>query len=477
MTPTHPFAVLVMLTLLAQAAVAQEYAGFRTGNYTGVNGVFFNPANIADSRYRWDLNLVAVGIGLGNNQVSFNTDEVTDGLFIEQRLASSLFNLDVHGPSLMFNAGKKTSVALTTRVRAMANVVDADGGLVNAFLNDVGNDVGYPYLIAGGSNMRMAVNGWSEWGFSFARIVKEVGAHFIKAGITAKYLGGMANGYIALDQLSGTIEEDADGEYLRNTRGRVAIGFGGIDIGDVQAADLTSFVGTGFGGDIGLVYEYRPDHATHRHEDQSWKRYQNKYKCRVGVSLLDVGAIRYDRDVTRSGDYTINIGGDQKFYTDEVGDAGAENIKYVLDDNPQFFSPESNNDATTYRVQLPTTLQIDADYRLHRGFYANLGTQLSLARPASKLFNTQYYSAITVTPRFEGAVFGLYLPFNYNALTDFNAGVSMRFGPLFFGTNSGLTALLGNSKQADVFFGLHVGGLQNNRKLKRQARKAPKVKA
>lgn len=472
----HSVAVFVFLLLLKQAVVAQDYAGFRTGNYTGVNGVFFNPANIADSRYRWDLNLVAAGVSLGNNQVSFNTDEVTDRLFVDERLASSLFNLDVHGPSLMFNAGKKTSIALTTRVRTMVNIVDADGGLVNALLNDAGNDVVYPYPIKGGSNMRMAINGWSELGFSFARVIEDAGAHFLKAGITAKYLGGMANGYIALDRLSGIIEEDADGEYLRSTSGRIALGFGGINIDDPQAADLTSFESAGFGGDIGLVYEYRPDHTTYRHDDRSWKRYLNKYKFRVDVSLLDVGAIRYDRDTARSGDYSINIGADQKFYTDVVGDEGIENIKFVLDDHPQFFSPGPNNNAASYRVRLPTTLQINADYHLHRGFYANLGTQLSLARPASKLFNTQYYSAITFTPRFEGAVFGLYVPLNYNALTDFNAGVSVRFGPLFFGTGSGLTALLGDSKQADVFFGLHLGGLQNNRKMKRQAQKMAKEK-
>ena len=48
-------AALAVATALP--AAAQDFPGYRAGNYTGVNGVFFNPANIADSRYRFDVNL------------------------------------------------------------------------------------------------------------------------------------------------------------------------------------------------------------------------------------------------------------------------------------------------------------------------------------------------------------------------------------------------------------------------------------
>ncbi len=45
--------VLFSASFLA-AQAQHQYPGYRSGNYTGVNGVFFNPASIADSRYRWD---------------------------------------------------------------------------------------------------------------------------------------------------------------------------------------------------------------------------------------------------------------------------------------------------------------------------------------------------------------------------------------------------------------------------------------
>ena len=61
---------------------------------------------------------------------------------------------------------------------------------------------------------------------------------------------------------------------------------------------------------------------------------------------------------------------------------------------------------------------------------------------------------------------GIYLPVNYNELTSFNAGLSVRLGPLFVGSGSLLTAMLGESKQADFHFGLRFGGLQKNKAKK-----------
>lgn len=93
----------------------------------------------------------------------------------------------------------------------------------------------------------------------------------------------------------------------------------------------------------------------------------------------------------------------------------------------------------------------------------------------NKPYNSQYYSSFTLTPRYEVRAFGVYVPVSYNKLTSFNAGVSLRMGPLFIGSGSVLTALMGDSKQADVHLGLRFGGLQKD-KLKKAEKKAKKAK-
>ena len=110
--------IIFSLALIAVTAVgfAQSFPGYNSGNYTGVNGVFFNPANIADSRYRWDFNLIGVHAGVGNNNASYNYKNFND-LFnsdIDSILIGSsgkntnaLANVDILGPSVMFNVNSK----------------------------------------------------------------------------------------------------------------------------------------------------------------------------------------------------------------------------------------------------------------------------------------------------------------------------------------------------------------------------------
>ncbi|MBL7713111.1 MAG: hypothetical protein JNL13_11620, partial [Chitinophagaceae bacterium] len=52
-------------------ANAQEMAGFRSDNYNGVNGAFFNPANLAGGPYKLDVNILGINFYGGNKNKSF----------------------------------------------------------------------------------------------------------------------------------------------------------------------------------------------------------------------------------------------------------------------------------------------------------------------------------------------------------------------------------------------------------------------
>src|SRR5690606_36037777 len=163
-------------------------------------------------------------------------------------------------------------------------------------------DPNLPYKIASDNNMRVSMNGWAEIGASVAREVLAVGPHHLKAGITLKYLAGAGNGTINIDKLHATLDVDQVKEdaYLTDAKGAIGMNFAGFSVSDFDVNDLTKFTGRGFGIDLGAVYEYRPG------ADQN-------YKYRVGLSLLDAGKIKYERDVTRSGTFAINIPAGQQF--------------------------------------------------------------------------------------------------------------------------------------------------------------------
>ncbi|MGN6435752.1 MAG: DUF5723 family protein [Agriterribacter sp.] len=470
-------ATIMLLCFGTMQLFAQNYPGYRSGNYSGVNGAFFNPSNIADSRYRWNVNLFGIHAGIASNSLSFKLSNInetiegdnTDSLLFgnSRKMANGAVNVDFFGPSFMFNINKKTSIALTSRVRAIANVMDVDGNFVQSIQNDF--DGTLPYAFSSKGSQKIAINGWSDFGVTLGRVLLNNGQHFVKGGITLKYLAGSGNTYINVDRLQATIDQDIETNvYFRNATGNVGIGYAGIDFENFKARDALKFNGRGFGGDIGFVYEYRPD------ADILTEPYQNKYKFKFGVALLDVGSIKYKPKPEERGHYTINVSDVQQWHPEDVSGMSVSEIKEYLDNSPYFTSNLEN--VSSYKVSLPTNLQLNADYAISRKLYVELAGRINLAKK-DNYYNSFYYNTVSLTPRFEIRHWGIYLPLSYNDISKFNAGVSFRLGPVFFGSGSIFTALLDRSKQADVHFGINFGGFFKEPKAKKEKQSEPIVEA
>lgn len=460
-------ATLIIFTLSLHA---QNFPGYRTGNYIGVNTVFYNPAGIADSRFRWDVNLFSANGYVGNNKGTFKLKDITSsqsGDFSDKFLSgngntNANVNVEVRGPSFMFNLNRKSAIAITTRARVVSNLKEFDGNLVSAVSNSDINT--YPYSISSDANSRLINNAWSEAGVTYAREIKATGPHYFKAGMTLKYLSGAANNYLQIKKIKGTLNSDTlQGPFLQNTSGTLALGNAGVDVNNFSVNDLFSNGNSGIGADLGIVYEYRPDYQAGSADAKD--RTKNKYKFKAGLALVDLGKIRYTSNPKNTAGYTIHINGANKFYLDRLNGRSNEEIKAILDSTPALFTPVTVGVNGKYGANLPTVVQGDFDYHLHRGFYINAGGQINVVSKNS-VSGANQYNSFTVTPRYEGRAFGIYLPVNYSELTSFNAGISLRAGPLFVGSGSVITAIA-KSKQADFHIGLHVG-IQHKNKNKKQ---------
>lgn len=461
--------LMAALLLVAAGAVkvqAQNFPGYRSGNYTGVNGVFFNPASIADSRYRWDFNIFGINAFAGNDKGEFKLKDITSNAdnFKNTFLGgngntNANLNVEVLGPSAMYSINRKSAIALTTRARIVSNLKDIDGNLVNSIINSDNN--AYPYTFTSKENSRIITNGWSEIGLSYAREIANKGAHYLKGGLTLKYLSGAGNNYLQMNQVNTTLNQDAlKDSYLENTTGTAIIGNSGAVIDDLSFKNLFGNGNNGIGGDLGLVYEYRPDYnATYT---SNYKRDINKYKLRVGLSLLDVGKIKYHTNSNTSGGYAVHITGTDRFYLNQLKGKNSQEIKAILDANPAFFTPLTNAVKESYYANLPSVLQADIDYHIAKGFFVSAGGQINLIDKNS-LYSANQYNSVTVTPRYEGKVVSVYVPVNYSELTHFNAGLSLRIGPAYIGSGSIITAIA-KSKQADFHIGFRFGILQKTKK-------------
>ena len=446
-----------IIICLAPAFSQNQFDGIRSSNYLGVKSVFFNPANIADNPYKWDVSLLSANAGAGDLNASFSIKTIngkmgnqTDSVLFgsNAKAASAYAGIDIMGPGFMISLNKKTSLAFTTRARVMVNIHDIDGKLVNAIQS--GNSNNLPYTLASSGNQFISANGWTDFGVSLGQVLLDNGHHLLKAGITFKCLAGHSNNYLQVNNISGTANYDATGTYLTSAGGTVQIGEGGADLSKISSSNAFQFNGAGAGADIGLVYVFGEQKSTA-------KNYTTAYKFKVSVAVLDLGSISYKANPAYTAGYSVNIPAAQKFYVSNLKDSSISGIKTALDQSPYFKNLNQGN--ASYSVGLPTTLVGNVDLNLLSKFYLNLDARLAF-HDYSKYANPYYQNNFTLTPRYEGKFFGAYLPININSLTGFNAGLAFRAGPLFIGSGSVLTSLFGTSRQADFYFGLHFGALR-----------------
>lgn len=465
--------VYLCALLMASATAgtfAQSYPGYRTSNYTGVNGVFFNPANAADSRSRWDINLFSIDGYVGNNQNSLSFKDITKSSFNADSLKSimlkgngdnlnALSRVDVFGPSVLFNAGARTGVALTTRARIFGNARDINGRVARAVIDAGEAKDTYPFNYSEKKSTVHAA-GWTEIGASVGQIITPSKSHhFVKVGLTLKYLAGVADAYLRRENFNGTINTGPNGPYMTNASGRVILNTTDANFKDYDFGDFFKFNGHGFGGDIGVVYEWRPNLDYSKFEDD---RFANKYKLKIGVAVLDVGEIKFNESSNMAGAYTMNVAPGDQFLMNKFKDKSMKDYKALLDGDPHF-TPDATVDRK-YKISLPTTIQANIDYHIHKGFYANLGGQFATSKTGN--LNLFAWNSYTLTPRWEIAKFGVAVPINYSELTQWNAGISLRAGPVFLGSGSLFTAIFDKTKQADLHIGIRFG-LQNKKKLRK----------
>lgn len=457
----NSFFCIFLFVVVSLSAKAQSFQGYRTNNYTGVNGVFFNPANIADSRYKWDVNVFAIDGYAGNDQNtlkfkditrSFNADSLKSKLLTSNGdNLTALSRIDILGPSFMFSASKKTSFAVTTRTRVWANATDIDGRLARAVI-DAGevNNANYPYNF-NVSKGDVHTAGWTELGLSWGQVLTNSDSrHQLKFGLTAKYLAGVADAYLRQSNLNGSIVNVGGQTQLTNMTGSIQLNTTDANFADYKFRDFFKFNGHGFGGDVGIVYEYRPNTDYSEYEDD---RAFNKYKLRVGVSVMDIGEIKFKKSSNDAANYNVAIPPGGTFALSNFRDRSVSEYTDVLNASPYFTNVGTGS--TEYKISIPTTVQANVDYNINDRWFVNLAGQIATSKTQG--LNLYAFNSYTLTPRYDVERFGISVPINYNELTDFNAGISFRFGPVFLGSGSVITALFDNNKQADLHLGVRFG--------------------
>lgn len=454
---------LLLLLVFASAisANAQSYMGYIPDNYSGIQGALFNPASIVDSRFKTDINLLSTSSSFNNDFYGVSLfdlakgtetyDANEDGVRTPTKNNGAIVYSDILGPSFMFNIAPKHSVALFTRARAIVNAVDINGELYDQFKDGLDEASSFTNIAVGSPNI--VGHTWAEVGASYAAVLWQSKQHFLKGGFTAKYLMGGVNSYVKADNVTASYDQEGDPENSKlTTTGQITIGSNpDFILGDEDIQFNPD--SKGFGADLGLVYEWRPDYESYdlskaKATDNNYKDL-NKYKLRFGISVTDIGSIKYKN--LKEDVYDIN-GEVTEEEIDEAEDFEDIMDKYYNRIDTRYYDRKAN---------LPTALHFDVDWNMYKKFYLNLNGNLSLI-DQSALGKTSSANNWILTPRYETKAFSFSLPVNYMEFSGTQVGAGLRLGPLFLGSSSVITNLFSKeSRGADVYLGFKISVLQH----------------
>jgi len=448
--------VLLLCLYGSLRSVAQEELGIRNSNYAGIQGSLLNPSAIAGSKLEWDVNLLSANVDFANNflyapksAVPFLgiariiKGSIDENLFLtryDPQNPNKLYNVSFSGlflgPSFFMKIKKKHEIGLTTALRGMANIRNITG---NAGQN------AFDYLLSSNlwntnfqdQSARVNAMGWAEYGLHYATVLYDDGRDELKAGVTLKILQGMFAAYAKNTNLNYRINDTTAIAFTNSS-----IDYGRTDFDDFRHRSLSNFDhGIGCGLDVGFTWVHR-DHPG-----------DDNYRWRIGLSLLDVGSIKFDRN---SGSYHLEAANAVFSNWHEAAFANNTQLDQTL--SAVFYNGDSarSQTGTVFHMRLPTTLSLQADYHIDGPFFANVtivqgfghGDNVGVVQP----------DVYSLTPRYETRWFEVSLPISlmYYGHWQPRTGIAVRAGYFFIGGDAlGGLFKLNDLQQADFYGGLH----------------------
>ena len=441
--------LLVFSALYLVGAQAQDLLGISSSNYGGLSSVYINPANLADNRLKFEIQFFGTGFGVANNFIGFKpsylvreggltssnyplldptppTEDFTNASFEDNRRAFVYNN--IYLPSLLVSINEKNSISLSARARTYLNV-DGVGGDLFRFAY---NSLNYPSLYNTRiTNEKLSIQtmSWMEYALGYGRVLIDQEKHFLKAGVTLKALQGLQSAYLFIDNLDYAVNSDST-VSLYNAE--VQYGHSTNFEANADNANYRVVSNLGIGFDFGVIYEWRPDYAKHKHdmdgETNVWKRNENKYKLKVGLSMTDLGGVKFSKG-GESGDFTANTSN----WDISKLDFGTTPIAALDDTLTARFGGSSGG--ANYKMNLPTAFSTQIDYHIWKDLYINQTNFIAFGfnSNANKVHD---FTTISVTPRWDHRIAGVSIPISYNSIMGTRTGIALRVGPVTLGTSS-----------------------------------------
>ena len=448
--------IVCALTLLSSVALSQEhFAGLNTSSRVGILTAGMNPAELANMSETFEINAIGFSFNIANNKIGFSDltsdADIADLIFTGSEPVNMRIDAEVYGPGLAMKY-KNWAFGFVTKANGKLDVVDVDTQLGDA-INNPGNPILSLTAITTDYNQRVIGTTWGELDFFVSKTLVNTLNHKINGGITFKLLfpGSYAN--MGADAFRGTVVQTPGQAALTDAYASLNFSYSGSLANSFSNFDdytKSVFGGlNGFAGDIGINYQWKDQQALDTAITKN-KSNKNKYKLNAGLSIRNIGAMTFKDDNNNSTNYTLSIQGIESLDLNQFENVDSlQEVENILINSGYLTKESSNRD---FKVNLPTTLTLYADVKIIPILYVSGYLQQKM-NDDNENDQITVQNIFTVTPRVNLGFFETYIPISNSEVSGFNTGLGFRVGGFYLGSGSAITALINDSKQADIYTG------------------------
>ncbi|MBZ0243858.1 MAG: DUF5723 family protein, partial [Bacteroidales bacterium] len=445
--------LLALLNVLWLPGIfAQESTGITQGNFAGSTSTRINPANMLQSKLYFDLHLVSINAFGQNDFVYIPGSDFNLVPLI--RNSEQLPKYPQTGESYRYydNTKRKSGSAISNNYALGGFLQTGDHAFAfhtAARSYTTINNLPYEMAVLGvnsldyaplqnilfkDQNIDVASLAWGEIGLSYAYAFRKVANEHWAAGITLKYLMGYGGMFGKFDNV----------DYMVLDRETIAFYDMNADFGFALPLDYSNndfpdggelFKGGGLGVDLGITYTLRKEGFQNYNKQRICEQSYKDYYWRLGVSILDLGAISFSKNAQKHEFRDVNA------LWENLNDLQFDNMNEMMAE----VSEELMGDADAsladnkFKIGLPTALSVQFDYHYKQNWYLNATlvqplqmAQYAVRRPAQ----------LALTPRYETDWFEAMLPVSLYEYQILRVGAAVRLGFLTLGTDR-LGTLLG----------------------------------
>jgi hypothetical protein len=453
----YPAALVALLSVYSLSA--QEQLGMRLERYSGIYAATINPAAMSFNPSSWEVSLFSADAFINNsyaflretsipnalknsNKIVSAVDgpresHITDPIYLDysddNRKMFAVVQTRITGPSFSFRFGDNWTIGLVTAFRANVSAYRLPELLRYRTIRNLPRNQIIQFPPAGLAGMA-----WTEIGIPISKLNSD-GGRVIAYAVTPKLLLGMEGFYSKAQSKFDYTQRQGDTTAFGNAKWDY-----GLTTDNLNASGNgfhPRINGAGFAVDLGFSWAEAVN-ATAPEEGYNW---------RVGVSLIDLGFVRFSHEAEKhhiAFDTTITVSKSQ-FPPSSDPHALITQVSQAFLGNSA-----ASLQANAFSIGMPTSLSIQGDYRFSKQIYvAGVWVQRLAFLPNS----IKQPSTVAIVPRFEHRWFSLSVPLVWSDYQFARIGLAARLGVLYLGTDN-LGSFMKSARQTgtDFYVGLKI---------------------